>query len=131
MSEYEPIGSDVEALATSVVNAAFRVHKALGPGLLESVYETCVKHELSKLDIVCESQVSVPVIYDNIQLDAALRLDLWIERKIIVELKAVEKVLPIHKAQLLSYLKLTQNRLGFLINFNVPVIKNGINRIII
>src|SRR5439155_23054915 len=104
-------------------------HRALGPGLLESVYELCLVHELTKRGLKVERQVSLPVVYDSIRLDAGLRLDIVVEDSVVVELKAVESMLPVHTAQLLTYLKLTGHRLGLLINFNVPLIKDGIHRL--
>jgi len=125
----EPIPRLTDAVARQVVDAAFAVHNALGPGLLENVYEVCLVHELNKKGIKVERQVMLPVIYDNVRLDAGLRLDLVVGDCLIVELKAIETLLPVHKAQLLTYLKLSGYRLGLLINFNVPVIKNGIQRV--
>jgi GxxExxY protein len=107
------------------------MHSVLGPGLLESVYEVCLAHELSKREIVVARQVSLPVIYDGIRLDADLRLDLLVDGRLIIELKTVEQLLPIHSAQVLTYLKVTGHRLGLLINFNVPLIKDGIKRVIL
>jgi len=121
---------ELEELAAKVVNAAYSVHKGLGPGLLESVYEICMCHELSKAEIPFKRQVEMPIMYDNIRLDAGLRIDILINEKIVVELKAVEKMVPLYEAQLLTYLKLTGLKLGFLINFNVPLIKDGIKRIV-
>jgi GxxExxY protein len=118
-------------LSGAVVDAAFRVHSILGPGLLESVYESCLIHELRKRELQVESQVAIPVVYDGVRLEAGLRLDLWVERQVIVELKAVDSLLPVHKAQLLTYLKLTGCQLGLIINFNTPLIKNGIQRIVL
>jgi len=112
-----------------VVDAAFKVHKTLGPGLLESVYERCLRHELGRRGIPHQSQLSLPVLYDGVLLEAGLRIDLLVDRKIVVELKAVEKIHPINTAQLLTYLKLTGLRLGLLLNFNVPLIRDGIRRI--
>ncbi len=114
-----------------MVNAAYNVHQALGPGLLESVYETCLCHELNKNGIAFSTQVAFPIVYDGLRLDAGLRLDLLVAKSVIVELKAVDRIHPVFEAQLLSYLKLTNLRLGLLINFNVPLIKNGIKRIIL
>ncbi len=131
MCAYEPLPAGVEALATAVVDSAFRVHRALGPGLLESVYEACLAHELDKRAVPHQRQVAVPIHYDGVCLDAGLRLDMWAAQSLVVELKAVEKVLPVHTAQLMTYLKLTDNRLGLLINFNVPRIKDGIKRVIL
>jgi GxxExxY protein len=103
----------------------------LGPGLIESVYETCLEAELQKRNLQFERQINVPVIYDGKTLEAGLRIDLWIERRLIIEVKAVEALLAVHHAQLLTYLKLTNCRLRLLINFNVPLIKNGIKRIVL
>ena len=118
-------------LSGIVIDCAYKVHTALGPGLIESVYEACLLHELKKRGVTVESQVNLPVIYDGMTLDAGLRLDIWVEYKIIVELKAVEKLLPVHKAQLLSYLKLSGCSLGLLINFNSALIKDGIQRLVL
>ncbi len=117
-----------ELLATSIVDAAVRVHSILGPGLLESVYETCLSHELEKRGHRVERQVSVPIRYDGVTLDAGLRLDMVVDGLAVLELKAVEQLLPVHEAQLLTYLKLSSLRLGFLLNFNVSLMKNGIAR---
>ena len=122
---------DIEKIATNVVDAIFKVHSSLGPGLLESVYEVCLAHELHLRGIAFERQVSIPVNYEGLKLDAGLRLDLLIEKSIIIEIKAVESLLPVHKAQLLTYLKLSGHRLGFLTNFNVAVIKDGLKRVIL
>lgn len=122
---------ETDRIAKAVVDCAFQVHKTLGPGLLESVYEICLAHELHKAGLAFEKQPSLPVVYDGIRLDAGLRLDFVVGQAVIVELKAVETLLPVHKAQVLTYLKLTGHRLGLLINFNVPLIKDGIRRIIL
>ena len=127
---YDPIPEDVERLAKIVLDAAFKVHRELGPGLLESVYERCLCYELRKMGLAVENQVSLPVMYDGHLIDAGLRLDILVERRLIVELKAIEQTLPVHDAQLFTYLKLTGNRLGLLINFNVPLLKDGIKRIV-
>lgn len=124
-----PIPADVNLLSRKALDAAMKVHKELGPGLLESVYETCLFYELKKAGVNVEKQIKLPIFYDGIKLDADLRLDIWLEKKFIVEVKAVENLLPVHQAQLLTYLKLTKNRLGLLINFNVPLLKNGIKRV--
>jgi GxxExxY protein len=121
----------VDYVAGQVVNAAFQVHSRLGPGLLESVYEVCLVHELTKAGLRVERQVVLPVIYEDIRLDAGLRIDVVVEGCILIELKAVENILPVHRAQLLTYLKLSGHRLGLLINFNVPVIKDGIVRMVL
>jgi len=113
-----------------IINAAMAVHSALGPGLLESVYETCLCYELNKRGLHTQTQVQLPVCYDSLELDAGYRLDLVVENCIIVELKAVEKILPIHQAQLLTYLKLSDKSLGLLINFNSVHLRNGIKRMV-
>jgi len=123
--------ADTEEAARVSVDCAFQVHRSLGPGLLESVYEVCLCHELSKRGILFERQVSMPVLYEGLRLDAGLRLDIVVAGCVIVELKAVEQILPVHKAQMLTYLKLSGIRLGLLINFNVPTIKDGMQRIIL
>ena len=127
----EPVGPEVDGVARSIVDAAFAVHTALGPGLLEGVYEVCLAHELTKRGLKVERQIHLPVVYEDLRLDAGLRLDMVVSDCVIVELKAVEAVLPVHKAQMLTYLKLTGHRLGLLINFNVPLIRDGIKRIIL
>lgn len=124
-----PIPEPVDAVAREIVHATFLVHKALGPGLLESVYEVCLAHELTKRSLPLKRQLTLPVNYDGIRIDAGLRLDMLVDDAVIVELKAVDALLPVHRAQALTYLKLTGHRLAFLINFNVPVIRNGIVRI--
>lgn len=124
-----PLPAILDKIANQVVDAAYKVHSSLGPGLLESVYEVCLTHELIERKFRVERQISLPVIYDKIQLDSGLRLDLLVNGCLVVELKAVETILPVHKAQLLTYLKLSGHRLGLLINFNVPLIKDGITRI--
>ncbi|WP_295437697.1 GxxExxY protein [uncultured Thiodictyon sp.] len=127
MIEAIPVSTD--DVARQIVDAAFKVHSTLGPGLLESVYEVCLAYELTKRGLEVSRQVALPVIYDGMQLDAGFRLDLLVCNCVIVELKVVELLLAIHKAQLLTYLKLSGYRLGFLINFNVPLIKDGIVRL--
>ncbi len=131
MKPFEPIPSETERVAKVVVNAAFQVHKELGPGLLESVYEACLLCELKGHRMQVETQVAIPVVYKEMRLDVGLRLDMLVEKQVLVELKAVEAMIPLFDAQLLSYLKLTKQRLGLLINFNVPLIKHGIKRIIL
>lgn len=123
--------AELDELAGEIVNAAFRVHSQLGPGLLEGVYEVCLAHELKKRGLHVERQLALPVVYDGVRIDAGLRIDLLVNEKIIVEIKAVETLLPVHKAQVLTYLKLRGCELGLLINFNVPLIKDGIKRIIL
>ncbi len=113
----------------ALLGAAMKVHSVLGPGLLESAYETCLVHELGKRGLDIQRQVALPLIYDGIKLDAGYRLDLLINDRIIVELKSVDKFLPIHTAQLLSYLKLSDLKLGYLLNFNIVHMRDGIKRI--
>ena len=113
----------------ALLGAAMKVHSVLGPGLLESAYETCLVHELDNRGLDVKRQVALPLIYDGIKLDAGYRLDLLINDRIIVELKSVDKFLPIHTAQLLSYLKLSGLKLGYLLNFNVVHMRDGIKRI--
>jgi len=129
--EYKPISEEVELIAKKIVDAAYTLHKILDPGLLEKVYEVCFCHEISKRELKYQRQVSIPIMYDKIKFDEGLRLDVLVEDVIICELKAVDEMNPVWEAQLLSYLKLTGKRLGFIINFNVPLIKDGIKRIIL
>jgi GxxExxY protein len=128
---YIPVPDETERIASLIVDAAYAVHKTLGAGLLESVYETCFCYELQKRGLKFERQVIVPIIYDGHRLDETLRLDVIVDGQIICEIKAVDGIAPVHQAQLLTYLKLTNKRLGFLINFNVPLIKNGIKRMVL
>ncbi len=114
----------------AIVGAAIEVHRRLGPGLLESAYETCLCRELTLRGMECLQEVPLPVRYRGVQLDCGYRLDLVVEESVVVEVKAVQKVLPVHRAQVLTYLKLTNFRLGLLINFNVEVLRSGIYRII-
>ena len=125
------VPEESDRIAKEVVDAAFKVHSTLGPGLLESIYEICLAHELSKRRLKFQTQVAFPIVYDGVHLDAGLRIDLLVENQLIVELKAVETMLPVFEAQVLTYLKLTMMRLGLLINFNVPKIKDGIRRIVL
>jgi len=127
----KPTTPQEEALAREIVDCAYKVHRALGPGLLESIYEACFCHELSKRGIPYRRQVQVPLVYDGISLPESLRLDVLVNDLIVCEFKSVESIIPLFVAQVLSQLKLSQKHLGFLINFNVPVIKEGIRRIIL
>ena len=113
-----------------IIDAAMDVHTSLGPGLLESAYEACLKYELTSRNISVVSQIALPVTYKNNRIDAGYRIDLLVEDQVIVELKAVDKIIAIHKAQLLSYLKLSDKKVGLLINFNVMRLKHGIKRIV-
>ena len=117
-------------ISRSIIGAAIDVHRELGPGLLESAYEHCLAFELSELGHSVERQKLVPVKYKNTEVDAGFRLDLLVEQKIIVELKAVETISPIHKAQLMTYLKLTGLNVGLLMNFNVKILKHGLHRVV-
>ncbi|MGH8751828.1 MAG: GxxExxY protein [Burkholderiales bacterium] len=119
-----------EDLGKLIIPAALKVHTALGAGLLESAYEACLSHELGKHGLEVKRQVALPVFYDDLKLDAGYRIDLLLNNKVVVELKAVEKLLPIHTAQLLSYLRLGNHKLGFLLNFNVVHMKDGIKRVV-
>lgn len=129
--EHAPLSEREETIAKIIVEAAYQVHKKLGPGLVEKVYETCFCYELSKQGVAYQRQALVPIVYDEIIFDEDLRLDVLVENLVICELKAVEEMKRIWEAQLITYIKLTKKRLGFLINFNVPVIKQGIKRIIL
>ena len=120
-----------ESISSKIVDAAYNVHKKLGPGLLEKVYEVCFCHELSKRGLRYQRQIDIPIKYDGIIFNEGLRVDVYVEELVICELKAVDEVNPVWEAQLLSHLKLTDKRIGFLINFNVPIIKKGIRRIIL
>ncbi len=119
----------VDEIASVIVDCAFKVHSKLGPGLLESAYEACLEHELKKRGLKVDRQLPQPVYYDDIHIDVGYRIDLLVNDSIIIELKAVEQLAPIHTAQLLTYLKLSGKSLGFLINFNTPLIKQGTKRI--
>jgi len=121
---------DLNEISGQIVDAAMKVHSALGPGLLESAYEACLLYELRKRGLKTENQVELPVVYDNVRIDVGYRLDLLVEDAVIVELKSVSEIAPIHKAQLLSYLKLSGKKLGLLINFNVIHLKEGIVRMV-
>jgi GxxExxY protein len=134
MEEDRRAAKDAEAaedgLTGRVIGAAITVHRALGPGLLESIYAQCMQLELAKAGIEFSGEVAVPVFYRGVRLRAQLRLDLLIENRLIVELKAVPDILPLHRAQLLTYLRLTGHRLGLIINFNVERLARGVRRVI-
>ena len=117
-----------QEITQHVIGAAIEVHKALGPGLLESVYEECLCHELNCRGLRFQRQLPLPVVYKNVQLDCGYRIDLLVEQAVLLELKSVEQLLPIHDAQLLTYLKLAKLKVGLLINFNVPVLRKGVVR---
>ena len=128
--EGREVTRSIEELSHVVIGAALKVHSALGPGLLESAYEHCLFYELHKQGIQAQAQVSLPIIYDGHQIEAGYRIDILAEGELIIELKATDKLLPIHMAQLLSYLKMADKSLGLLINFNVTSLKNGIRRVV-
>ena len=121
---------DINDISGQIISAAMAVHSALGPGLMESAYEGCLVHELKKRDVPVKSQVILPVIYDAIKIDVGYRIDLKVADAVIVEVKAIDKLAPIHEAQLLTYLKLSGTRLGLLLNFNVVHMKDGIKRMV-
>jgi GxxExxY protein len=120
-----------EGIATNVVDATFSVHSTLGPGLLESVYEECLAYEFDDRNLVYERQLALPINYKDHRIDTGLRLDFLVENEIVLEIKAVESLVSVHTSQLLAYLKLGGFRLGFLMHFNVALIKNGIHRFVL
>ena len=120
-----------EKIATSVIDAGFQVHAALGPGLLESAYEHCLAYELQQRSISVQRQLSLPVLYRGIQIEAGYRIDLLAGDAVVVEIKAIEAYLPIHLAQLMTYLRLSGCRVGFLMNFNVRLFKSGVKRVVL
>jgi GxxExxY protein len=128
---HEAISASAEAAGKLVIDAGLKVHRALGPGLLESAYELCLAHELQSRGVAVRRQVSLPVLFDGVKLDAGYRLDLLVEEQVVVEVKSVESLAPLHEAQLLTYLKLSQFRLGFLMNFNVQLFKQGLRRLVL
>ena len=117
-------------LSRIVVDSCLKIHRSLGPGLLESVYEEALSYELTRNGLECKRQVGIPVVYERIEMDLGFRADIIVEDKMIVELKSVENIMPVHKKQLLTYLKLTGMKLGLLVNFNVELIKDGITRVV-
>ncbi len=121
---------EIENIASKIVAAAMKVHTALGPGLLESAYQKCLQYELQKEGLSVECEVALPVVYDKLKIDAGYRIDMMVEGVVIIENKTVEKLLPIHEAQLLTYLKMRNCKLGFLLNWNVPRMKDGIKRMV-
>lgn len=128
---YRQLSTLEEQIGKDVVDSAMRVHKILGPGLLESVYEPCFCHEMAKRKWNVQRQVVVPVVYDSIQFEEGFRIDVLVEDLVICELKAVREMHPVFQAQLLSYMKLTNKRLGYLLNFHVPLMKEGISRFVL
>ncbi|MBK34023.1 MAG: GxxExxY protein [Gemmatimonadetes bacterium] len=130
---FEPMSEEEDRIGKAVVDSVFKVHKSLGPGLLETVYESCFCHQLSKRGMSIRRQVPVPVPieYDGLTFDEGFRLDVLVEDLVICELKAVVEMHPVYKAQILSYLRMSGKRLGFLINFNVPLFKAGVQRVVL
>jgi GxxExxY protein len=122
---------DVNDLTYNIIGCAYKVHSNLGPGLLESTYEVCLKHELIKLGYEVLTQVALPVVYDNVKLDAGYRIDMIVNNSVIIEIKSVDALAPIHTAQILTYLKLADKKIGLLINFNETDLKHGIKRLIL
>jgi GxxExxY protein len=120
-----------QELTSSILNCAYKVHTALGPGLLESAYEECLHYELDKAGLMVMKQKPMPLIYEEKKLDVGYRIDLFVEGKVIIEIKSVDALSPVHFAQVMTYMKLSKCRIGFLINFNVQSLKDGIKRIIV
>jgi len=129
--KYEPLSEEEERIGKAIVHAAFHVHNTLGPGLLERVYEVCFDYVLKKSGFDVKRQVDIPIVFGDKVFDEGLRLDILVNNLVICELKAIENFNPVWEAQLLSHLRITNKRLGFIINFNVPLIKNGIKRMIL
>jgi GxxExxY protein len=128
---YKSLSSEEERVGKAIVNTAYQIHKSLGPGLLERVYEVSFCYLLSKTGFDVKRQIDIPIVYEEMVFDEGLRLDVIVNDLVICELKAIENVNPVWEAQLLSHLRLTGKRLGYLINFNVPLIKNGIKRMVL
>jgi len=128
---FQPVAPDVEKVGKAVLDAAFRVHTTLGPGLLESIYETTTAYEIRKSGLTVATQVELPILYDGQKLASGLRLDMLVEKCVIVELKSVETMNPVYEAQIMTYLRLSNVRLGFLINFNVKRLREGIKRFVV
>jgi GxxExxY protein len=126
-----PITPDVERVGKIVLDAAYKVHTVLGPGLLESVYGIAMKHVIEKSGVFAEREVKLPIMFEGIALESALRIDLLVDKCVIAELKSVESMNPVFESQLMTYLRLSKVRLGFLINFNVPHLKDGIKRMVV
>ena len=127
---FHPVAPETERVGKAVLDSAYQVHTSLGPGLLESVYETCLAHEIRSRGLIVDTQIEVPLVYKDLRLDGGLRLDMLVEKCVIVEVKAVEAMNPVFKAQLLTYLRLANVRLGYLINFTVSHLKTGIKRMV-
>lgn len=127
----QPIPADVERIGKVVLNAAYKVHTTLGPGLLESVYMAAMKHVIEKSGVSVKTDVKLPIMFEGAKLDSGLQLDMLVEKSVIVELKSVERMNMLYEKQLVTYLRLSRLRLGFVINFNVPYLKDGIRRVVI
>jgi GxxExxY protein len=125
------MNTEQDPLTGKVIGAAIEVHRVLGPGLLESAYEECLCHELNLVGLAFERQVPLPVVYKGVRLDCGYRLDVVVEGRLVVELKTVERLMPVHDAQLLTYLRLSQIHTGLILNFNVPVLRDGIKRMVL
>jgi GxxExxY protein len=121
---------DENLITEKIIGSAIKVHKALGPGLLESAYSACLYYELIKTGMFVEKEKPLPLVYEDVKLDCGYRMDLVIERKIVVEVKSVDSLTDIHLAQILTYLKLSKNRFGLLMNFNITLLKDGIKRVV-
>ena len=121
---------ELELIGKAIVNSAIKVHRTLGPGLLESVYQRCLTYELEKSDLQVKCETHLPVKYEDIEIDAGFRIDMIVNASVIIENKTVDKIAPIHEAQLLTYLKIANLKLGFLLNWNVPLMKDGIRRMV-
>lgn len=129
--ETEPLPAATERVGRAVLDAAFAVHKTLGPGLLESVYEACLAEELQRAGLTVERQLGVPIAYGEVRLDIGYRLDLLVEKSVLVEIKSIDALASIHTAQVLTYLRFSGVRLGYLINFNTVMLKNGLRRLVL
>ncbi len=120
----------INQITEKIIGCAIEVHKGLGPGLLESAYEECLCYELNRIGLKFERQVPLPVVYKGVKLDCGYRMDVVVENLVIVEVKAIESLIPVHEAQLLSYLKLHNKKVGLLMNFHVPILKKGLKRLV-
>jgi GxxExxY protein len=129
--ETEPLPAATERVGRAVLNAAFAVHKALGPGLLESVYEACLAEELQQAGLAVERQAGIPITYGEVRMDVGYRVDLLVERAVVVEIKSIDALASIQKAQVLTYLRFSGARLGYLINFNTVMLRNGLRRLVL
>ena len=128
---FQPISPEVERIGKIVLDAAYKVHTVLGPGLLESVYQTAMKYLIEKNGARVETEVKLPIMFEEVKLESGLRIDMLVEKCVIAELKSVESMNPVYEAQLMTYLRLSKVRLGFLINFNVAHLKDGIKRMVV